>query len=226
MSYHFTALMSQAARQFCVAGTAWVLLLTSVPAATADDESQGDVPSYAKSDAENSDKSILADENDERQPTVLDGRFVLPMLIAPTIDTSEIGNGRLPDGFRGDEEPVLQPLPESGQGRTENWNWTVANWSAANTFSYPRYFEDRMLERHGHERCGHFQPLASGARFFATVPMLPYLMTLRDPCDCESTLGYYRSGSCAPAMLQRPPRDRRAVIAEAAAVAGAIIVLP
>ena len=83
-----------------------------------------------------------------------------------------------------------------------------------------------MLERHGHERCGHLQPLASGARFFATVPMLPYLMTVREPCDCEYTLGYYRPGSSVPAMLQRPPYERHALIIESAAVAGAIIAFP
>ena len=35
-----------------------------------------------------------------------------------------------------------------------------------------------MLERHGHERWCCAQPLASGARFFLTVPMMPYLMTV------------------------------------------------
>jgi hypothetical protein len=83
-----------------------------------------------------------------------------------------------------------------------------------------------MVERHGHLQLGHLEPFASGARFFATVPMLPYLMTIRDPCDCEYTLGYYRPGSCAPVMLQRPPLDRRAVIVESAAIAGAVIAIP
>ena len=83
-----------------------------------------------------------------------------------------------------------------------------------------------MLERHGQEHDSHLQPLVSGARFFATVPMLPYLMVVRDPFDCESTLGYYRSGSCAPMMLQRPPYERRAAIGEAAAIAATIIAFP
>ena len=83
-----------------------------------------------------------------------------------------------------------------------------------------------MLERHGHTRLGCLQPVASGARFLATVPMLPYLMTVRHPCDKEYTLGYYRSGSRAPALLQRPPYERRAVVAETAAITGAILVFP
>lgn len=159
-------------------------------------------------------------------PKVEDGHFRLPLLAPPTLSTENIGNGRTPDDFRGQQDSPLQPLPESGGQRGEVWNWSICNWAAANTFSNPRYFEDRMLERHGHQRCGHLQPLASGARFFATVPMLPYLMTVREPCECEYTLGYFRPGSAAPAMLQRPPYERHALIIESAAVAGAIIAFP
>jgi hypothetical protein len=83
-----------------------------------------------------------------------------------------------------------------------------------------------MLERHGHVRWGCFQPVASGARFFATIPMLPYLMTINEPCDCEYTLGYYRPGSCAPALVQRPPYDRRALVMEGLVVGGVVIGLP
>jgi hypothetical protein len=83
-----------------------------------------------------------------------------------------------------------------------------------------------MLERHGHERFPALQPLASGARFFATVPMMPYLMSLSHPCDCESTLGYYRSGSCAPILHQQPPWDPKAALVEAAAVASVIAIFP
>ena len=123
-------------------------------------------------------------------------------------------------------------MPESGNERADVWNWTICSWAAANTFSNPRYFEDRMLERHGHQRLAnhrfgkHLQPVASGARFFATVPMLPYLMTVRDPCDCEYTLGYYHAGSRTPGLLQRPPLDRRALIMESAVVAGVMVAFP
>ncbi len=173
--------------------------------------------------------AMTADAERLRQvaiPKVEDGHFALPPLAAPTIATKEIGNGRVPDGFRGDDEAPAQPLPESADQRGEVWNWSVCNWVAADTFSNPRYFEDRMLERHGQERCGVLQPVASGARFFVTVPMLPYLMAIREPCDREYTLGYYRSGSPVPVMLQRPPYERRAMLTEAAVAAGAIIAFP
>jgi hypothetical protein len=160
-------------------------------------------------------------------PELVAGHFRLPPMQAPTIATGDIGNGRVPEGFRGGAQTPTESLPESPLQRGgQEWERTVCSWAAPNTFSYPRYFEDRMVERHGHLQLGHLEPFASGARFFATVPMLPYLMTIRDPCDCEYTLGYYRPGSCAPVMLQRPPLDRRAVIVESAAIAGAVIAIP
>jgi len=171
-------------------------------------------------------RTSLGEEPVDRQPRVQEGRFILPDLIAPSIDMSEIGNQRMPEGFRTEDEELEQWLPESAQQRGEPWQWTVSQWAAANTFSHPRYFEDRMLERHGHERFPYLQPFVSGARFFATVPMLPYLMTVRDPFDYEYTLGYYRSGSRAPVMLQRPPYEKKAALVEAAAIAGAIIAIP
>ncbi|TWU56979.1 hypothetical protein Poly51_28990 [Rubripirellula tenax] len=162
----------------------------------------------------------------DSQPKFVDGRFIIPPIQGRSTAFEGIGNGKTPDGFREGEERPLQALPESGADRAGNWSWSMADWAAPNTYSNPRYFEDRMLERHGHERFGIAQPLASGVRFFATVPMLPYLMAISHPCDCEYTLGYYRPGSCAPRTFQRPPWDRRAIIAESAAVATGMIVLP
>jgi len=179
-------------------------------------------------------QQIMSDDDFERAaaredllPTLVDGHFRLPVMTAPSMSTADIGNGRVPDGFREGQQQPKKLLPESPEQRGEqSWEQTTCSWVAPNTYSRPRYFEDRMLERHGHERWGHLQPLASGARFFATVPMLPYLMTVRHPCDCEYTLGYYRTGSCAPTLMQRPPLDKAAVIVEGAAIAGVIAVFP
>lgn len=173
----------------------------------------------------NLNRSIYGDA-EARQPAFEDGRFVLPSLMAPTTNVSEIGNGRQAEDFRGEESTPLIGLPESLFDRGLPGGYTVRNWAAPNTFSHPRYFEDRMLERHGHERFACVQPFASGFRFFATIPMLPYLAVVREPCECEYTLGYYRTGSCAPDLLQRPPYERRAVIAEALTIAGASAALP
>ncbi len=161
-----------------------------------------------------------------RSPAVQEGRFSLPPLMAATTQTGEIGNGRTPDGFRGEDSPPLQALAESGFQRGIDWDWSVRTWEAPNTFSHPRYFEDRMLERHGHERFPYLQPIASGTRFFTQVAILPYLMAVSPPFECEYTIGYYRTGSCVPKLKQRPPYERRAVIAQAASAAKTALILP
>lgn len=162
---------------------------------------------------------------DDRLVEREDGMFHLPELRAPTIDLSVIGVRALPRALEDPSSENVIPLPE-GPDRPGNWSYSAYLWQAPNTFSNPLYFEDVMLERHGHERCPPLQPLVSGARFFATVPMLPYLATVQHPCDCYYTLGYYRPGSCAPALCQRPPYQRNAALVEGAAIAGGILILP
>ncbi|MDM4018388.1 hypothetical protein [Roseiconus lacunae] len=152
-------------------------------------------------------------------------RFVLPPIAALTTDTSEIGNGETPEGYRQGEDPLSVSLPESGVDRAANWYWSQRYWAAANTFSHPLYFEDRMLERHGQSRFPHLQPFVSAARFASQTALLPYLSAISPPDECQYSLGYYRAGSCVPAFLQRPPYQRKALVAEGAFV-GAIIGLP
>ncbi|MEL6894824.1 MAG: hypothetical protein AAFP90_01835 [Planctomycetota bacterium] len=67
---------------------------------------------------------------------------------------------------------------------------------------------------------------SSGARFFGSVPLLPYKMALQHPCECEYTMGNFRTGSCAPMLLQRLPRDRRAIATSAIVTAGAVVAFP
>ncbi len=160
-----------------------------------------------------------------------EGRFSLAPLRAISTSTIDVGNGSTPKGVETKGPRPIIALPESGSDRLGNqpemgWSWSVARWEAANTFSNPRYFEDRMLERHGHQRWGHLQPAVSGARFIGQLAMLPYLMSISPPCDCEYTLGYYRTGSCTPPMCQRPPWDRKAIVTESAAIATGILAFP
>lgn len=155
-------------------------------------------------------------------------RFQLPALAAASTALPDgQGDGdRHPETFVQQFGQFSEPLPETGTQRSTDWHWSLSQWAAANTFSNPRYFEDRMLERHGQQQYGCLQPLASGARFFGTVPMLPYLWTVSDPCDCEYTLGYFHAGECVPIMMQRPPYENRAVIVETGAAAAVIIGFP
>ena len=155
-------------------------------------------------------------------------RFQLPALAAAStaLPDGQDDGDRYPETFVQQFGQFSEALPETGTQRSTDWHWSLSQWAAANTFSNPRYFEDRMLERHGQQQFGCLQPLASGARFFGTVPMLPYLWTVSDPCDCEYTLGYFHAGECVPIMMQRPPYENRAVIVETGAAAAVIIGLP
>ena len=180
---------------------------------TSQDERDGILPKVIK-DAERAKSGVKV------------GLFKLPALQAANTTPPTGEANRAPESFSDRMALVTEPLPESGADRSPDWHWSVRTWAAANTFSNPRYFEDRMLERHGHERWGHFQSVASGARFFATFPMMPYLWSVTNPCECEYTLGYLRSGSCVPVMLQRPPYEHRAVVVEAATISGLIVGFP
>ncbi len=94
------------------------------------------------------------------------------------------------------------------------------HWQPSNICHYPLRFEDAMLERHGQVRFGCWQSLASGIRFFGTIPMIPYLNSLRPRCEPVYALGNYRAGSCAPALRSSIPWDRDAAFNEALALAG------
>jgi hypothetical protein len=200
------------------------MLVTSLTHAQ---DSPSDTPS--QSEKQVSGQIDLEWDSEKRRsvlPQVENGTFILPKLSATSTATDNVGTGRIPDGLHADSPRQLQVLPEDGYARGLTGGASVCTWAAANTYSLPRYFEDRLLERHGHERLPCLQPMVSGARFFATMPALPYLFTVRHPCECEYTVGYYRPGSCAPVMLQRPPCERKAGVVQGAAIAAAIIAFP
>lgn len=170
-------------------------------------------------------QSIFGGE--ERLPKITEsGMIELPPIVTATTSTEMIGNGSVPKPFLDQDTQPEMPLFESVQQRDEAWVWSVYPFAAANTFSHPLYFEDVMLERHGHERFPKLQPMISGVRFFATVPMLPYLATIRPPASCEYKMGHFRVGDCVYPYVQRPPYVRNAAIVEAAAVTGAAVALP
>jgi hypothetical protein len=170
-------------------------------------------------------ESIFGGE--ERLPTIDEsGRLTLPPIATATTSTQRIGTGSVPKPVYDEVRQAPEPLYESVQQRNEQWNWSLYSFAAADTFSHPLYFEDVMLERHGHERFPLLQPMISGARFFATYPMLPYLMTVRHPCNIEYKVGHFRVGDPVYPYIQRPPYVRNAAIVQGAAVAGTALILP
>ncbi len=164
---------------------------------------------------------------EERLPSTTEQqRLKLPPLEAMTTAMDKIGTGSLPASFNRDHPNITEVLPEQVAERDPSWNWSTYCFSAPNTFSNPLYFEDVMLERHGHERFPMLQPAVSGVRFFATVPALPYLMTVRPPCECEYKMGHFRAGDCVHPYLQRPPYERKAAVMQGLTTAGWVVGLP
>lgn len=107
-----------------------------------------------------------------------------------------------------------------------NWGLTTYTWKASAVCHKPLYFEQMALERYGHSTGPLTQPFVSGAHFFATLPVLPYLMGVEPPWECIYPLGYYRPGSCAPYMLYPIPISARGALLEAGAWVGGVFLIP
>ena len=108
-----------------------------------------------------------------------------------------------------------------------HFSQTCFMWKASALSTKAAYFEDTQLERYGHTKvCPAFQPIVSGARFFATVPILPYKMGVTPPKECVYTLGHHRAGNCAPYMAEPFPISPRGALFQAGAVTGAVLALP
>ncbi|MDR1964054.1 MAG: hypothetical protein LBQ50_09780 [Planctomycetaceae bacterium] len=156
------------------------------------------------------------------------------------VDAGGAGRGIVcPDkaGFKSIKEisfdirPMPGELPKECPLITTSYNGrhfsqTCFQWKASSVCTKAAYFEDTQLERYGHSVCPLFQPVISGAKFFLTVPLLPYKMGITPPNECVYTLGHYRAGNCAPYMLDPFPISVRAVLFEAAAVGGAVALIP
>jgi hypothetical protein len=110
--------------------------------------------------------------------------------------------------------------------RGDQWMPIGFCWQASGIRYRPTYFEDTMLERHGHKRHWLVQPAVSGARFFGSIAALPYGMTVDPPWRPMSNLGHFRAGSGTPYMLQRPPLQVDAGMLEAGLIVGLIFIVP
>lgn len=93
-------------------------------------------------------------------------------------------------------------------------------------FAYqPLYFEEVNLERYG-RTCGCLQPVASGVRFFTTIPMLPYAMTVSHPRTAYTRKWPYAAGWGAPRVREFEPIELKPSLVQAGAVTGLVFLLP
>ena len=132
--------------------------------------------------------------------------------------------GALP-GDRASPRFTAQASQEHVPGTSRDVNSHTKYWNASLLNHQPLYFEDISLERHGYSH-GMLEPVYSGTRFFATLPMLPYLMAAHPPQTTESTLGESRPGSAAPYLYQAPPVSIEGGLAEAAVITGLVFIIP
>jgi hypothetical protein len=97
-------------------------------------------------------------------------------------------------------------------------------WKASAVATKAAYFEDVQLERYGHTVSPGLQPIISGAKFFGTIPILPYKMGVIPPNECVYTLGHYRVGRRSPYMVEPFPISPRGALFQAGAVAGVLAI--
>jgi hypothetical protein len=107
-----------------------------------------------------------------------------------------------------------------------NWTPITMTWKASALCHKPLYFEEEQLERYGHTTGPIFQPVVSGAHFFANIALLPYNMGIHPMSECQYALGYYRPGSCAPWMIPPFPLSARGALAETGVILGGFYLIP
>ena len=145
-------------------------------------------------------------------------------LQTPNTSIAGIGTGTTPEDATEGRLPTPMPLP-FGPDREAGWSVKTKHWVAPAYCHLPTYYEDVMLEAHGHERCPPVQPILSGARFYTGIFFTPYLAYMRPPLKDIPSTGHYRPGSCAPAIRQRAPYDAGAIKVQAAATATGVLAL-
>lgn len=136
------------------------------------------------------------------------------------------GAGRTPENFAQQVLPQDQKIDVTHASRYRE-DFVVPVDLTAGEFCYrPLYFQEVNLERYGTSH-GFWQPVISGARFFATVPALPYLMTVHRPCVCRYWPHQFPAGRKAPCWEKEgPPFDLEAAGIEGLAVYGLILLIP
>lgn len=163
-------------------------------------------------DSTNAPAEAEAAESSENSLMPLQNRGLNNRVQVVDLSVSGLGTGQIPEGASEQLEV------EAAYGRAAAFKCVY--WHPSSICHYPLRFEEAMLERHGHVRFGLLQPLASGARFFGTIPMIPYLNTLQPRWEPVYALGNYRPGSSAPLVRDTIPYDARAAVVEAMAVSG------
>lgn len=146
------------------------------------------------------------------------------------IETRLPDGGALPTDMSAQVHAALPvgpgPIVPNAWADQRPWMSYEFAWVASNMVHRPLYFEDLNLERYGNSACPTLQPAISAARFAAELSVLPYQVAIHRPRECIYLLGYCRPGSPAPNLAYVPPLRLDAAALEAAAITGAVFIVP
>ena len=119
------------------------------------------------------------------------------------------------------------PVVQHTVGYSRDWTPLSYSWEAPQLKYNPLYFEDPQLERYGNEVCI-LQPFLSGARFYATIPTLPYQMMSEGNSVCHTVydFGYGRPGDCVPYALEVPEFSWTGALASGGWAFALVVILP
>ena len=181
------------------------------------------VPAQANSPAQVPEKTVTPNESNAQPASKQSGLRPRPSAdVLDVLSTPNIAHeGRVPESAA-----AKRALPPAYLNFDRGWVSQMYLWQSANICHHPLYFEDAMLERHGHRYISCLQPAVSGAKFFGEIVLLPYTMTLHPPCECRYALGHFRAGSCAPDLKDTLPWSRHAALVQSLAATGIIVGLP
>ena len=148
------------------------------------------------------------------------------MSIVPKLVDSD-GERRLLPERRAFRKLSQVPVVKHSVGYSREWTPLSYSWEAPQLDYNPLYFEDAQLERYGNEVCI-LQPFLSGARFYATLPTLPYQMMSEGNSMCHTVydLGHDRPGNCVPYALEVPPFSWTGSLASGGWAYALIVLIP
>ena len=223
-----TGLLTSLTKSYCIAGLSVAVSVTGLhaqdnflrlttaqlPTASNLPQSEGLKDAEAKREAEaNIEADAKKDSTDANQDSAKSKKrapIVLPALTVPNTSLKGVGMDSTPEDLVVGRLPSGIALPY-GADRYGFWDLDRKTWTAPVFCHQPTYFEDTMLERHGHERLPYLQPLVSGVRFFSNIAFLPYQSYIQPPLEERYSPGHYRPGSAAPYLRQRAPYDAGAL---------------
>jgi hypothetical protein len=185
------------------------------PAPAADAESTSDAPSASAK------KKPVTEDPQGFRAINRTSLSIVPKLIDPN------GDRRLLPERRAYRKLSQVPVVKHTVGYSRDWTPLSYSWEAPQLKYNPLYFEDVQLERYGNEVCI-LQPFLSGARFYATLPTLPYQMMSEGNSLCHTVydLGHDRPGNCVPYALQVPEFSWTGSLASGGWAYALIVILP